>query len=228
MDDINKPSSSDYGYAVAKAGLGSIPIIGAAASELLGLILTPPLEKRRQKWMSEIGHKLKELEEKDKIDLSSLKDNEQFIDVVLVATNLAIKTSQEGKLKAFQNAVINSALRESPNETKAQLFLNFLDTFTIWHINFLHFIDNPIKWFENAGQKAPNLYMGSLFRILQTAYPDLHGQDELADVIWRDLHDNGLHRTTDLKTTMLGDDLLANRTSELGKEFIHFISPPQY
>jgi hypothetical protein len=53
MSDINKPSSGDYAYAAAKAGLGSIPIIGAAASELLGFIITTPLEKRRQKWMLE-------------------------------------------------------------------------------------------------------------------------------------------------------------------------------
>jgi hypothetical protein len=226
MKDVNKPSSGDYGYAAAKAGLGSIPIVGAAASELLGFIITPPLEKRRQKWMAGVGNKLKELEEKSKVNLSDLATNEQFIDTVLVATALAIKTSDEEKLKAFQNAIMNTALGESPDKTKGQIFLNFLDTFTVWHIKILHFIDNPTKWFEGTGQTPPSLYMGNLFSVLKSAFPALQGQDELVDVIWRDLHDNGLHRTGDLKTTMTGDGLLANRTSELGKDFLRFISPP--
>lgn len=48
MSDINKPTAGDYSYAAAKGGFGAIPIVGSIASELLGLIVTPPLEKRRQ------------------------------------------------------------------------------------------------------------------------------------------------------------------------------------
>lgn len=226
MSDINKPSSGDYTYAAVKAGLGSIPIVGAAASELLGLIITPPLEKRRQKWMSEVGNKLKELEDKSRIDLSTLANNEQFIDAVLVATSLAIKTSEDEKLQAFKNAILNTALGENPDKTKGHIFFNLLDTFTIWHIKILHFIDNPTKWFESAGQTPPSLYMGSLFSILKNAFPHLQGQAEFTDLIWRDLHNNGLHRSGDLKTMMTGDGLMANRTSDLGKEFLKFISTP--
>src|ERR1035437_2463632 len=101
MSNINKPTAGDYSYAVAKGGLGAIPIVGSVASELLGLLVTPPLEKRRQNWMTEVGEKLKELEENSKIDLSTPADNEQFIDTALVATTLALKTSEEEKIKAF-------------------------------------------------------------------------------------------------------------------------------
>jgi len=48
MDDINKPTKGDVGYASAKALLGMIPTFGSVASELFGLVITPPLEKRRQ------------------------------------------------------------------------------------------------------------------------------------------------------------------------------------
>jgi len=143
MSDIKKLSSEDIGYAAAKAGLGSIPIVGALASEILGLIITPPLEKRRQKWMTEVGDKLKQLEDQDKIDLTTLASNEQFIDAVLIATSLAIKTCEDEKIKAFQNAILNTALGESPDKTKVQIFLTLLDNFTIWHIKILHFINNP-------------------------------------------------------------------------------------
>ena len=63
-----------------------------------------------------------------------------------------------------------------------------------------------------------------MFSILKFAYPTLAGQDELVDLIWNDLHNAGLHNTSGLKTMMSGDGTLAERTTELGKEFIEFIS----
>ena len=55
------------------------------------------------------GNNLK-LKENSKIDLSKLADNEQFIDTVLVATALALKTSEKEKIKAFKNVILNTAL----------------------------------------------------------------------------------------------------------------------
>jgi len=69
--------------------------------------------------------------------------------------------------------------------------------------------------------------MGSLSSVLKRAFPELQGQTELTDVIWRDIHDSGLHRTSDLKTSMSSDALLANRASDLGKEFLKFITEPE-
>jgi|SRR5437868_1614394 len=227
MSHLNEPSAGDYAYALTKGGLGGIPIVGSLASELLGIIVTPPLEKRRQKWMTEVGIKLKELEGKNKIDLAALAENEQFIDTVLVATTFAIKTSEEEKLKAFKNAILNTALGESSDKTKAQIFLNLLDTFTVWHIKILHLFDDPSRWFENAGRTPPRYMMGSLSTILIDAFPPLSRQQELLDVIWRDLHDNGLHNTGSLMATMTGNGLLANRTTQLGQDFLKFISSPQ-
>lgn len=226
MNEIDKTTTGDVSHAVAKGVLGAIPLAGSLASELFGLIITPPLEKRKQNWMTEVGKKLQELEEKSQIDLSTLATNEQFIDTVLVATTLALKTSEKEKIISFQNAILNTATGECPDKTKGQIFLNLLDTFTVWHIKILHFIDNPTKWFENSGQTPPSFLMGSLSSVLTNAFPPLSGQQELLDVIWRDLHDNGLHNTGGLMTTMSGNGLLANRTTLLGQEFLKFISSP--
>lgn len=224
MNDISKPSTGDIAHAATKAGLGSIPILGSAATELFGLIITPPLEKRRQKWMNDVAEKLKALEESGKINLSELSQNDQFIDTVMQATSAAIKTSEVEKITAFQNAVLNTALSESPGKTKSQIFLNLVDSFTVWHIKIISFFDDPRKWFTRAGKTSPNLIMGSMFSTLVAAFPSLQGQDELVDVIWNDLSDAGLHRWSGLKTTMTGDGTLSERTTQLGKEFIYFIS----
>ena len=51
--------------------------------------------------------------------------------------------------------------------------------------------------------------------------------DMTLDVIWQDLHDNGFHNTGGLMTTMTGDGLLTNRTTQLGQEFLKFITSPK-
>lgn len=224
MTDINKTSKEDITYAVVKAALGSIPVLGSAATELFGLVVTPPLDKRRQEWMNEVAEKLKLLEQNNQIDFSDLSKNEQFIDTIVQATTIAIKTSEYEKIFALRNAVINTAFNETPDKTKSQIFLNFVDTFTVWHLTILTFFNNPRAWFEKNGQTPLNLTIGSMFSVLKSAFPSLVGQDELVDLIWNDLHNTGLHNSSGLKAMVSGDGALAERTTQLGKEFIRFIS----
>lgn len=224
MSDINKTTAKDALYAATKAALGSIPLLGSAASELFGLVITPPLEKRRLQWMNEVAEKIKTLEESGRIDYTNLSQNEQFIDTIIQATSFAIKTSEVEKINILKNAVINTAVNECPDKTKSHIFLNLIDTFTVWHINILILFDNPKQWFLKAGQTPPNLAMGSLLSILKAAYPVLIGQEELVDVIWNDLEDAGFHRSSGLRTSMTGEGALAERTTQLGKEFIQFIT----
>jgi hypothetical protein len=49
--ELPTPTASDKAYAIARAAVGSIPIVGSAAVELLFSILAPPFEKRRSEWM---------------------------------------------------------------------------------------------------------------------------------------------------------------------------------
>jgi len=45
------PNGGDIAHRAAKSVLGTIPYAGTSASELLRLILTPLLEKRRNEWI---------------------------------------------------------------------------------------------------------------------------------------------------------------------------------
>jgi hypothetical protein len=223
-DKINKTTIGDVAHSLTKGGLGAIPVIGSLATEIFGLIVTPPLEKRRAEWMNEIADKLKLLEENRKIDFQELQNNEQFIDVVLQATTLALKTSEKEKLNAFQNAVLNTASGESPDQTVSQIFLNQLDSFTTWHIKILKFIDSPRQWFQKANRTPPSYMAGSISSVIKEAFPELKNQDHLLDLIWNDIGTAGFHRTSGIKTTMTGDGVLSDRTTPLGKQFIEFIS----
>lgn len=223
-DKTNKTSAGDVAHSLVKGGLGTIPVIGSLATEIFSLIVTPPLEKRRAVWMNEIADKLKGLEEKKVVNFDDLSNNEQFIDVVLQATTLAIKTSEKEKIKAFQNAVLNTAAGESPDQTVSQIFLNQLDSFTTWHIKILKFIDSPRLWFQRANRTPPSYMAGSISAVIKDAFPELKTQDDLLEIIWNDLRTAGFHRTSDIKTTMIGDGTLSGRTTQLGKQFLEFIT----
>ena len=45
--DVPETTLGDRLHTLAEAGIASIPVVGAAASELFTVILVPPLEKRR-------------------------------------------------------------------------------------------------------------------------------------------------------------------------------------
>jgi len=223
-EDISKTTKGDIAHSAIKAGLGSLPVIGSAASELFGFLVTPPLEKRRINWMNDVAEKIKELESKGEINYEELKDNDLFLDVVLQATSLALKTSEKEKVQAFKNVILNSALGELTDETKIKIFLNQIDNFTTWHIKILHFIDDPQQWFSNAGITPKDYMMGSLHSVIIDAFPELKDQDALLDIIWNDLNTAGFHRTGSLKTTMTSSGLYVSRTTDLGKEFLSFIT----
>ena len=72
----------------------------------------------------------------------------------------------------------------------------------------------------------PKVYSSNLLNVLMIAFSDLNGQDELIEVIWRDLYNQGLHRTPELRSSLTNEGLLAPRTSRLGEEFLNYISTP--
>lgn len=220
---MNKDKAKDIAYIITKAGIGSVPVIGAAASELLGLIVTPPLEKRRSEWMLEVGERLKKLEATKGVDLESLKNNKIFIDIVIQTTQLAIKTSEEEKIKIYQNVILNSLENQDPDLSEIQIFLNLIEAFTVWHIRLLLLFDNPKEWLISNGITPPQLMMGSMFSVIDEAYPELKSKQDFCNLIWSDLSRAGLVNTNSLSATMSGSGIYSDRTTNFGKKFIDFI-----
>ncbi|HEY5593276.1 MAG TPA: hypothetical protein VIK55_19950 [Paludibacter sp.] len=221
MDNDKK---NDIAYTLAKAGLGSIPLVGAVASELLQLLVTPPIERRRTKWMTEIGEKIQELETRNLLNLDELRTNEIFIDVVLQTTQQALKTSENEKIEYYKNAIVNTAVGDNPELAEIQIFLNLISDFTVWHIKILNFFDNPVNWFSVNGEPVPSFYSGGLSDILEIAFPELKDRRYFYDLLWADLSRAGLNNTNGLHTIMTGDGLLVSRTTDFGKVFLKFIT----
>jgi hypothetical protein len=222
--DPPQSSKSDIVYAVARAGLASIPLAGAAAVELLQILLVPPLEQRRNAWMNEVGHALRDLEAQRGIKLEDLQANDVFLDSALQASQIALRNSQEEKRTALRNAVVNAALPQPPDQSLQQMFFSFIDVFTIWHLKILKLFDNPQAWAQANNHRFPDLYMGGLNAILTSAFPDL--ERSFYDQIWRDLYLRGLVNTESLHAMMTAQGLFAKRTSDIGSQFLGFIESP--
>jgi len=226
--DINEPTNEDVSNSIVKGLIGTIPVVGALATELFGLIVVPPLEKRRVEWMNEIASRLKNLEDKHLLTLESLKDNEQFIDTILQTTTYVLKTSEEEKILAFQNALLNTALPEAPEKTKSQIFLNQLDNFTVWHIRILQFLDSPRQWFIKRGMQVPDISMGigvNVLRVLREAFPEIRSENTLIEIIIKDLANVGVVDGEDMRGMVSSPtSVLARRTTKFGQEFLDFIT----
>ncbi|MBX4258550.1 hypothetical protein KTC96_18920 [Clostridium estertheticum] len=226
MDDM-KPTKEDVVYTIAKAGISSIPIVGGAASEIFSAILTPPLTKRREKWLNEIAERLQALEENiPEFKIESLSENDMFITCILQATQSAIRNHQQEKLIALRNTVLNAAITSSIDDNIQLMFIQFIDALTPWHLKVLDLFNNPLEWFNRNNVPTPNILMGAPAQILELAFNDLKGRRPFYDQIVKDLYSRGLMNTDSLHITMSGSGIIASRTSEMGKMFIRYITSP--
>ena len=225
-DDLQVPHerAADKALSLIKGAIGAIPIAGSVAAEVFGLVLGPPIVRRRDQWMELVAERLKALEESDGIPLTQLAENGTFLDTVLQATQAASKTQSEKKREALKNAVLNSARRGAPDAATQHMFLDFVDRFTEWHLLLLELFHGPRGWAEEHGRQLPtDLMMGAPAHILEAVYPELATRQEFYRQVWRDLDTAGLVSGDSLAGTMTYQGMIAKRTTEFGDRFLAFI-----
>ena len=159
-------SAGDVVHVIVKAGIASIPHVGGAGAEIFAAIVQPPLERRRNQWMQEVGEALRRLEQDRGIDLAALQDNDVFLDTVMTASQIALRTSQQEKKAALRNAILNATLPQSLDESRQQFYIHLIDTFTVWHLRLLKLFQDPVTWFREHGKPWPSVYMGGLSQVL--------------------------------------------------------------
>lgn len=227
LDKAPEPTAKDYAYAIFKGAVSSIPIpiFGGVAAEVLSLIIAPPLSKRQEKWIESIAQGLANLQDKvDGFKLENLSENESFITTVMHATQAAIRNHQKEKVEALRNAVLNSALPNAPDEDLQQIFLNFVDELTPWHIRILTLFDNPVAVTKQRNIDYSNKLTSSTTTLVEQVYPGLQGKQEFYRQVFNDLATRGL--ATIPTGMMTPQGVLSSRTSSTGKEFLKFITLP--
>jgi hypothetical protein len=220
---IPEHSTGDMAHAIARAAIGSVPIVGAAGAELFAYVIQEPYEKRQKEWMSSIGDAIADLRDRQDVDVDKLREDPAFADTVLAATQTALRTSSDLKRSALRNAIINTAKGRSPDETVCLTFIRYVGELNDWQVKMLALFEDPLRWFSRSTVTPPDVTMGSLANVLEAAYPEIRQYREISDQWWRDLYARGLVGTDGLHTLMSGKGAMSGRLTSLGEQFMNYI-----
>lgn len=215
-----KEKIEELGYAIVKAGVGSIPLAGGVLSELFSVAFSDPASKRREKVLLEMDERLQRLE-LEGFDIQKLSESEEFLTIALQVYNIALRTHHEGKRLALMNSMSNTP-KLTIDENIKLMYLSYIDEFNEWHLRILSFLDKPSNHFNDTNK--PNFYSGSKLGLLSTAYPELSSQKEICKQIANDLYSKGLIVYNSLTTTLSEQGLWQSGTSDFGRQFLRFIS----
>ncbi|MGA8596311.1 MAG: hypothetical protein WB676_16490 [Bryobacteraceae bacterium] len=138
------PELEDHRTAVIRGAISAIPVFGGALAEELGLVLEPPLTRRRDEWFEDLARRLRDLENNvEGFRFAALANNDHFVSATVQATQVALRTHQQEKLDALRNAVLNTAVGNAPNDSLQTIFLNLVDRLTPLHLTLLKNIESP-------------------------------------------------------------------------------------
>lgn len=222
-----KRAKADLAHAAARGSLSMVPLVGGALSEAYNLLFAAPSERRQAAAVEEMLDAIVALQQAvEGISLEKLSENQSFISTLHRATRAMAATHQEVKREALRNAVLTVARGVAPDEDQVSIFIDAIEALTPSHLRLLSFLDDPEAWFQSGGLARPNITMGGLSTILEAAIPELSGRRAFYDQLGKDLHGRGYTNTEGFHTTMTVNGLFARRTSEVGRQFLSFISGP--
>ncbi len=224
---LPESTMDDHAHTAIKAVLSAVPIVGGPAAELFAAIIAPSLALRRDEWLRDLAERLLRLEETvEGFKIESLTGNDPFVTAVLHATQIAVRNHNDEKREALRNAVLNVAAGRAPEEDYQAMFLNFIDTFTPWHIRILRFSKEINSMAMAKGIDTTGYLAGAVSIVLEGVFDDLKGQREFYDQIVRDLEVRGLIGMKSLHTMMTGRGIFEKKTTALGDKFLAFITAP--
>lgn len=174
----------------------TLNIIATDPKELVQSLLAGPLKNRSDQWMDELGQTISSIHQHIGGSLEDLQSNDLFMDTVLRASQLALKTSQKEKREALRNAITNSILPDAPDEILQQMFLNLIDECSVWHIRVLKLLSGSVEVAEVIGRQIDEA--------IEARHQEFRLQEEKFPV-----------RTV----TRLGPDLSIEETNRLMLEF---------
>jgi len=222
LDPKLEPESETI-HRLTRMGIGLIPVVGGSLLEVFNSILESPLSKRRTETMIQLGEVINDLIEQGVVTEAGLQANDAFISTVAEVCAISLRNHQSEKLEALRNAVRNAALPTCPSDDYRQMFLNYIDQFTVTHLKILRFANDPTAWFAATGTHFPGYKSGDIKDVIDAAIPELQGHSELRDAIWSDLALNNLielHLTIDDKAK---DETFDRKTTPMGAELVRFI-----
>lgn len=218
----------DVAREIGRALASLVPHGAGLVQVLFENVISPSLERRRQQSFEEVAEVVRDLQH-DVADLTPVKlsQNEEFITVILQATQIAMRNHQAEKREALKNAVFNSAVPGALSDDEQVFFLRLTDTLTPRQILLLAFLHRPRDWLDDHKIAPPSLLTGAVADVIEHALPDTRGNRDYLKQLIRELQAAGLIQTGDIIfTTQSGAALYRRETTKRGEEFLQFITRP--
>lgn len=212
-----KSDRDDVAQGVVRAALDAIPFVGGPITELLTLVLSPAVQRRRDEWFKDLADAVEQLEKTvEGFRIENLAKNESFVSATIQATRIALATHHQEKRGMLRNALLNIALgKAAPNEDLQQVYLTAIEAFTPSHVKVLNFL-----WKGSRSLQAPITNYG---QAIESALPELRGQSNFLQYIMNDLRNRGFSNLSGPSAAHPQNPAITN----LGIQFLTFIAAPQ-
>jgi hypothetical protein len=230
--DVAQADSADAAHLVASTMIGLIPFVGGA--DLFKFIVSPSLEKRKERWMQLVADAIRELQAQPGFSIEMLRENEEFTTLLMQTTQAAYKTHLEEKHLLLKDGLRNAYSSKMPFDIK-YIYLNLLDKFNPVHLAVLRVVEEH----KEASNKC-DTGGGFYDRLVEMRVPTaLATNGILFLAVLEDLHQAGLivvsseFIITDGDVKQSGGHLLIGsepadiqkiNLSDLGQHFLHFIN----
>lgn len=229
---IPKKEGDDIAYGLTKALLSAIP----GAGDIFALLVAPPIQRRWEQWMKSVAEELLHLRERiDGIEIQELARNEEFITILLSATQIVVRNHDRDKISALRNAVLNCAIGAGLDSDRQAIFLGYIDELTPLHLRVLKYFDAPQSWQAQQGisfSEEDFNFTSFVFKSL----PELEGPEGLGEKIIEDLISKRLISVEINQPSRVYEDPedkrmmdqaeRSSKTTLLGKKFLKFIMSP--
>jgi len=213
---MNKEIIAESIEIAGKTALSLIPVGGTLITCVWDSVKAYAAQKRLNDWKDLVENRLSRLE----YTLDDLGNNELFATAIMRTTDIALKTAERKKREYLANSIYHST-NIPIDEGMLMIYLDYLDRYSVWHLQILHFFQNPKA---NGNFQNSNLIMGSAIEALRPVFPELCQNVDLVVKIVNDLQMDGLmSRGNYMNATMTSNGVFASRTTELGNNFLKFI-----
>lgn len=180
----------------------SLPVAGGAAGAWYQYLMEGPYNRRLAEWRASITDVVNELVMK----VDRLLENEVFLDAFIQSTRIAQTTHQQAKLAALRNALVNSVAPDAPEVDEQARFFRLVDEFSARHILLL-------RWAAQYRLSDPGAPL-----------PAFAGSGDFRGLMVDDLVRSHLIGTRPSSSEVLVGDLFDGLVTDLGRQFLKFIS----
>lgn len=137
-----------------KTAVSVIPVGGALATSIYDTVKNNCLEKRQKKWQEALENRISKIE----ATLDDLGNSEIFTTAIVKATEVAMKTSSEEKLRYLANAAANS-YEGNIDETRFYLYMGFIERYTARHISIMkEYVVPTVKKIDSTNEDDETIF----------------------------------------------------------------------